>query len=73
MILEKFVFFFSFNLRKQSVADFSFSLTQNLVLRLEITTATHCKFFHIIVSTLAYQTMVAHWCPLTVLRPLLDI
>ena len=73
MILEKFAFFFSFNLRKQSVTDFSFSLTQNFVLCLEITTATHCKFFHIIVATVAYQKMVAHQCPSTMLRPLLDI
>ena len=73
MILEKFAFAFAFNLRKQNVTDFSFiSLTQNFVLHLYITTVRHCKFLHI-VSTVAYPTMVAHQCPLSLPRPLLDI
>ena len=73
MILEKFAFSFAFDLRKQNVTDFSFiSLTQNFLLCPQIITARQCKFLHI-VSTVAYQTTVAHQCPLLLPRPLLDI
>ena len=74
MILEKFAFSFACNSRKQNVTDFSFkSLTQNFVLlSRQITTARHCKFLHI-VSTVAYQKMVAHQCPLPLPSSLLDI
>ena len=67
MILDKIAFSFAFDLRKQNVTDFSsISLTQNL------TTARHCKFLHI-ASTVAYQTLAAHQCPLPLPTPLLDI
>ena len=73
MMLEKFSFSFAFNLRKQNATDFSFiSLTQNSMLCFEITAARHFNFLRI-VSTVAYQTMVAHQCPLLLPRPLLDI
>ena len=73
MILEKFAFSFAFNLRKQNVIDFSFiSFTQKFVLCLLITTARHSKFLHI-VSTVAYQTMVAHQCPLPLPSLVLDL
>ena len=73
MVLGKLAFRFAFNLRKQNIKNFPFiSLTQNFVLCLLITTASHCKFLHI-VSTVAYQTIVAHLCPLPWPRPLLDI
>ena len=73
MILEKFAFYFVFNLRwkKCNRFFFHFFLTQNFVVCLKITSAMHCKFFHI-VSTVAYQTMVARRCPLPLPCPVLD-
>ena len=48
------------NFPQKSHPDFSFlSLTQNFMLCHLITTAMHWKFLHI-VSTVAYQIMVAH-------------
>ena len=64
MILEKFAYFFALILGKQNVTDFSIIFL--------ITTARHWKFLHI-VSTVPYQTMIAHQCPLSLHRPLLDI
>ena len=61
------------NFPQKSHPDFSFlSLTQNFMLCLLITTARHRKFLHI-VSTVVYQTMVAHQCPLFLPGFLLDI
>ena len=58
---------------QKSHPDFSFlSLTQNFMLCLLITTARHWKFLHI-VSTVAYQTMIAHQYPLHLPSFLLDI
>ena len=73
MILEKFAFSFVFNLKKQNITKFSFiSLAQNFMLCLYITTARHCMILHI-VSTVAYQTVDAHRCPMPLPRSLLNI
>ena len=74
MILEKIASSVAFNLTKQNVTDLSFiHLTQNFVLCHQVTTARHCKLHLRIVSTVAYQTLVAHQCPLTLPSRLLDI
>ena len=61
------------NFPQKSHPDISFlSLTQNFMLCLFIKTARHWKFLHI-VSTVAYQIMAAHQCPLYLPSFLLDI
>ena len=61
------------NFPQESYPDFSFlTLTQNFMPCLLITTARPWKFLHI-VSTMAYQTMVTHQCPLHLPSFLLDI